>query len=321
MISFWRELERDTASLNVDVLQVMGAEISKNIVGTFRCFQELDDIKLFKDYQMYFQFAVVQLHILNDQAAFDLYVGKMKSILEINKMFERNFQSEGQNSDYANFIIVDANGQRFGQILQLNNTLRQLLGWKEQEHVSRRIESFMPTLIKKKHHSFLERYNKTGQSFIINNRTCMFVKKASGFVIPVELLIKFHYSIDHQYVFLAILTPMFDMAPFSSGVRLNIGQLIFVLADNEEGRIFEYSESCRTLLKLSQKFEHDDGPAKTVGDLVVDFDFAAFKRGRQQRYFDNVVYEDEHALDLGCLADISDINLGGGLQRVNDALL
>jgi hypothetical protein len=36
---------------------------------------------------MYFQFAIVQLHILNDPQAYELYIGKMKSILEINKLY------------------------------------------------------------------------------------------------------------------------------------------------------------------------------------------------------------------------------------------
>jgi hypothetical protein len=53
----------------------------------FRIFNELDTLKIFKDYQMFFQFAIVQLHILNDPVAYELYIGKMKSILEINKVY------------------------------------------------------------------------------------------------------------------------------------------------------------------------------------------------------------------------------------------
>ncbi len=76
-------------------------------------------------------------------------------------MFERNFSQEA-NSDYSNFIIVDANGNKFGQILQINNSLRLLLGWLEEDVLRFRIEVFMPMLIKQKHSEFLERYNKTG---------------------------------------------------------------------------------------------------------------------------------------------------------------
>ncbi len=84
---------------------------------------------------MFFQFAIVQLHILNDPVAYELYIGKMKSILEINKVYQKNFSSSSNNSntDQANFIIVDANGLKFGSIIQCNNNLRLLLGWTEEE--------------------------------------------------------------------------------------------------------------------------------------------------------------------------------------------
>lgn len=80
----------------------------------FQCFNELDDLKIMKDYTMYFKFAIAQLHILNDPAAYELYIGKMKSILEINKVYQKNFNSNNTNSDYSNFVIVDANGSKFG---------------------------------------------------------------------------------------------------------------------------------------------------------------------------------------------------------------
>jgi hypothetical protein len=39
----------------------------------------------------------------------------------------------------------------------------------------------------------------------------VFVKKANGYVIPVELFIKFHYSIDYKYTFLAVIKPLYEM--------------------------------------------------------------------------------------------------------------
>jgi len=80
----------------------------------------------------------------------------------------------------------------------------------------------MPMLIRDKHPEFMARYNKTGQSFIINNKVTMFLKKKSGFVIPVELYIKFHYSIDYQYTFLAIVRPFYEITPFQNMVKYNI---------------------------------------------------------------------------------------------------
>ena len=46
----------------------------------------------------------------------------------------------------------------------------------------------------------------------------MFIKKANGFIFPAELSIRFHYSIEHQYTFLAVLRPLQEMIPFANGV-------------------------------------------------------------------------------------------------------
>ena len=108
-----------------------------------------------------------------------------------------------------------------------------LLGWSEEEVKRFRIENFMPTLIRDKHQDFMARYNKTGQSYIINNKTTMFIKKSNGYVIPVELYIKFLYSIDYQYTFLAIVKPFYEMAPFANGVKYKINQLIFLVVEND----------------------------------------------------------------------------------------
>ena len=225
------------------------------------------------------------MHILNDPVAYELYTGKMKSILEINKVYQKNFSSE-KNSEYSNFVIVDANGIKFGQIIQANNGLRVLLGWSESDVKRFRIEDFMPKLIREKHNDFMSRYNRTGQSFIINNKVAVLLKKANGYVIPVELYIKFHYSIDYQYTFLAIFRPFYELKPFSNQVKYNVNQLIFLIVDNDEAGITEYSESCKKMLHFNSEIEHD-GITKKLNDLIPDFDFAGLKNSRQQRYLSN----------------------------------
>ena len=74
------------------------------------------------------------------------------------------------------------------------------------------------------------------------------MKKSNDYVIPVELYIKFHYSVDYQYTFLAIIKPFYEMAPFSNGVKYNINQLLFLMTDNDKGQISEYSESFSTIM-------------------------------------------------------------------------
>ena len=84
VVSFWRQFDR--TSLDVLSAKSLGSRIAHGIKEVFRVFQDLEQIKLSKDYNLYFKFAITQLHILNDPAAYDLFIGKMKSILEINKI-------------------------------------------------------------------------------------------------------------------------------------------------------------------------------------------------------------------------------------------
>ena len=65
----------------------------------------------------------------------------------------------------------------------------------------------------------------------------MFMKKSNGYVIPIELYIKFHYSIEYQYIFLAIIKPFYEITPFTNGVKYNVNQLMFMICDTEEGKI------------------------------------------------------------------------------------
>lgn len=151
----------------------------------------------------------------------------------------------------------------------------------------------MPSLIRQKHPEFMNRYNKTGQSYIINNKVTMFIKKANGYVIPVELYIKFHYSIDYQYTFLAIIKPFFEMTPFGNGLKYNTEQLLFFLVDQEQGgMITEYSESCVNLLAnygFSGELDRNTGSSiiKHIADIMIDFDFELIRNTRQERYVTN----------------------------------
>ena len=84
-MNFWRNMQRQELLVFSSLEELSGiAETTRKV---FRVFKELDDLKLFKDYQNYFQIALVQLHILNDPNGYELYIGKMKSILEINLVY------------------------------------------------------------------------------------------------------------------------------------------------------------------------------------------------------------------------------------------
>jgi hypothetical protein len=108
------------------------------------------------------------------------------------------------------------------------------------------------------------------------------MKKANDYVIPVELYIKFHYSVDYQYTFLAIIKTFYEMAPFGNGVKYNINQLLFLMTDNDKGQISEYSESFSTIMAnygFHKELEKDQ-IQKNISDIIEELDFNEFKRTR-----------------------------------------
>lgn len=84
-------------------------------------------------------------------------------------------------------------------------------------------------------------------------------------------------------------------------MKYNINQLLFLIVDNDlDGRITEFSESCKKLLTgygFGVSMEQN-GIIKRISEVVQDFDFDLFKRGRQDRYRTNEMFENEVKLDL-----------------------
>ena len=56
VVAFWRALDRPT--LDVLTTKSLGSQIAKGIKTLFNVFKELDQLKVSKDYNMYFKFAI-----------------------------------------------------------------------------------------------------------------------------------------------------------------------------------------------------------------------------------------------------------------------
>lgn len=69
----------------------------------------------------------------------------------------------------------------------------------------------MPRLIKQWHKSFVHDFNLTGKNGVLNRNTCVFVIKKNGYAIPAMMNIRFHYSKDYDFTFIAFLTFMTDI--------------------------------------------------------------------------------------------------------------
>ena len=112
----------------------------------------------------------------------------------MNKLFQNNLKSSGLFNEDSGFIIVDAHFQSFGRIHFINKVLRDALLRTEDELKFLSINSFMPKLIDENHKSFIQKFNQTGETHILNRKIINFVKDKNDSIFPVEILVKFHYS-------------------------------------------------------------------------------------------------------------------------------
>lgn len=282
-------------------------------------FKSLNELKQQKDYKLYFSFALIQLHILNDRGAYELHIEKMRSIVDMKKVWSKNHGGDEGSletlADTSCFMIVNANGSNFGKIILSNNNTRTFLGHSEAKMAKLKMEDLMPTPILLKHPAFIKRFNNTGQSYIINNKATMFVKKANGYVVPVEIYIKFHFSTEYKYTFLAIVKPYTQMRPFHNEQSYKLDQLLFLIADNDiEGLVTEYSQSFPSQMKsLGLDFRQETtNITKRVTDLFTDLDFTNFRNTRRDRMQSGEIYEAYHSFDLDILIGETGENIGDG---------
>jgi hypothetical protein len=110
--------------------------VAEQTIEVFRLFKQMDRIKAGKDYLLYFQMALVNLHLLNDKAAFDVHISKMKSLIEISMVLRANMHlaspaalADPSDLESSCFLVVDASSQSFGKILFANKTIKAFLGY------------------------------------------------------------------------------------------------------------------------------------------------------------------------------------------------
>ncbi len=84
-----------------------------------------------------------------------------------------------------------------------NNTLNELLGTPASNLKGKSIKNIMPELISSSHDHFIKRFIENGTSTILGRPRVNFIKKANGFIIPVKILIDFHFNQAFGYSFIS----------------------------------------------------------------------------------------------------------------------
>ncbi len=108
-------------------------------------------------------------------------------------------------------MLVHGQDKLFGKIILSNQVLRKWLNYSQKDLKHANIKMFMPNLINGWHQEFVADFNRTGINGVLNRNTCMFVLKKNGYVIPVMINIRFHYSKDYEFTFICFMTFMSEI--------------------------------------------------------------------------------------------------------------
>lgn len=150
----------------------------------------------------------------------------------------------------AGFIVVDAHQSTYGKILFMNKTLKKYLKRDNEDIRFLHINQTMPKLIEENHDQFMDDYNVTGETKLMNRKILHFVKDKTTAIIPVEVILKFHYSNTYNYCFYGLISHVHELIPFKDGLKYSTDQLIFMTISMEDGQIYEVSENFLQILSL-----------------------------------------------------------------------
>ncbi|CDW76681.1 pas domain s-box family protein [Stylonychia lemnae] len=305
-VEFWKGFTQD----DVDPYKQydLGEKIADSIQATYKTFKEIEDNLIQKDYKIYVWFAQIQLKIMNDNDGYQIFIQKMRGVMQMNKMFQSNMR--GKISEDSGFIVSDGHSNNSGKILFMNKTIKRWLLREEDDTKFLNINALMPKLIGERHDEFMKKYNETGESVILNKQILNFLMDKNGSIFPAEMLIKFHYSQKFKYCFITFIEKVKTIKPFIDMVKYKTEQLLFMTIDMYDGQIFEVSRNLLNLLEYFGINQYKDireisftEKKRLIQDLLTDFSFEELTRYKQTHKNKNDSYEKIHTLNLFSFSD------------------
>lgn len=69
---------------------------------------------------------------MNDIDGYQMFIQKMRGVVQMNKMFQNNMRGKQMNED-SGFIVTDGHANANGKLLFMNKTLRRWLQREDEE--------------------------------------------------------------------------------------------------------------------------------------------------------------------------------------------
>ena len=132
---------------------------------------------------------------------------------------------------------------------------QKVTGYNNQDLKYSNYEIIMNDLVKKWHGQFVSEFAKSGQNVILDKKLNQFVKHKNGYVLPVQILVKNHYSKHHGFTFIAFINKIKDIQMDGSlSMGVPVENLMFLLCDNIDGKVYNVSKSCASVLGIKKEY-------------------------------------------------------------------
>ncbi len=91
----------------------------------------------------------------------------------------------------------------------------------------------------------IKHFDKTGESNILDKTMTLFLTTKDGHITPVNSNIKYHFSMIYDHTFVTFFQAVKDLKIWNdASTDLNKAKVMFMLCDNEDGKILGYSKMC-----------------------------------------------------------------------------
>ncbi|CDW89780.1 pas pac sensor signal transduction histidine kinase [Stylonychia lemnae] len=258
---FWLSLNQNKDNKNIFQ---NGLSISSNIIEIMELYEEIEqkqgekkEPKIYYQMSLFYKFVIFKL----DEHAHEIQ--KLRISQQNMKFANKN---KYQDFEEKGLLICNLNLKKPMEINFINKQFCRMIDYSHQECQGMLINQIMPIYISENHYTFIQKFFQHGKNQMINNRRELYIKKKSGYIIPVKTFLSVHHNNLESMIFMAefIRQPIL-FEDMNEEVEMGI-----VLADDNL-YIYEVNEKFYQMTSLTATalldYRQTNGSQPTLDDL------------------------------------------------------
>ncbi|CDW74269.1 UNKNOWN [Stylonychia lemnae] len=274
VMEFWRSFLGNNHKLDVKSIKEKSDKVAERVLQVQQLFQKINLISKYADQKLYHCYALVQKLLINDIQSYELYMNKMKSLINMQLLFKNNNKQFYSDTDLG-VVLVNSFSPDFGKIISANQILMKVLGFTPADLKHARISAIQPKIVKENHVKFVNRFVQTGDSNLIHSNSNLFAIHKNGYAAPYQINVLCHYSLKHGHTLIVFVSPIFEIQLQKNGPKMSPYDLMYFLTD-KNGVIQEVSEKVYQILGITPKHLNtyevngEEGDYLNISDIIPD---------------------------------------------------